>query len=128
MPETYQHYRRNFDILTLVAVVAATEALLSADNDVSSAVSTLLAGNTTSPNTPLSQTGAGIEQGRPSHLEGFGAKLAEEAGEERDVEMEEELTKDVKGDPYAQYDVSVSEETEAIEEYLALIESSLLAK
>ena len=115
-------------MLTLVAVVAATEALLNADNDVSLAVSTLLAGNPTSPNTPLGQTEAGKEQGRPSHLEGFGSELAEEAGEERDVEMEEELTKGVKGDPYAEYDVSVSEETEAIEEYLALIESSLLVK
>ena len=96
----------------------------------SSAVSTLLAGNTTSPHlsTPLGQSEVGKEQGHPSHIEGSGAKLAEEAGEERDVEMEEELTKDVKGDPYAEYDVSVREETEAIEEYLALIESSLLAK
>lgn len=127
-PETYQQYRHVFDISTPVADVAATEALLSVDNDVSSAVSTLLAGNTPSPKSLLGQSEASDEQGRPSHLEGFGANLAEEAGEERDEEMEEELTKGVKGDPYAEYDVSVNEETEAIEEYLALIESSLLAK
>lgn len=107
-----------FPCWPLVAFVAATNALLEADNDVSSAVSALLAGSSKD----------NYLQGQPSNVEASEANPAEAVGEEQDAEMEGELTKDVTGDPYAEYDVSVKEEIEAIGEYLALIDSSMLAK
>eukprot|EP00271_Cylindrocystis_brebissonii_P004749 TRINITY_DN16587_c0_g2_i1.p1 TRINITY_DN16587_c0_g2~~TRINITY_DN16587_c0_g2_i1.p1 ORF type:complete len:672 (+),score=157.26 TRINITY_DN16587_c0_g2_i1:198-2213(+) len=42
-----------------------------------------------------------------------------EEGEQRDVEMEDEIRGNVKGDAYAEYDVDVEKEGEAINEYLA---------
>lgn len=111
-----------------MAFVAATNALLGAHNDVSSAVSALLAGNSTTENTAVDHIKDNNSQGQPSNVEASQANPAEAVGEERDVEMEEELTKDVTGDPYAEYDVRINEEVEAIEEYLALIDSSMFAK
>lgn len=45
--------------------------------------------------------------------------------EERDVEMEDELTEELqRGDPLSDYDIEVTKEGEAINEYLALITSA----
>ncbi|KAK0572139.1 hypothetical protein LWI29_026718 [Acer saccharum] len=45
--------------------------------------------------------------------------------EERDVEMEDELACELTGDVFADYDIEVSKEGEAINEYLALIDSAV---
>ncbi|KAI9191094.1 hypothetical protein LWI28_003534 [Acer negundo] len=45
--------------------------------------------------------------------------------EERDVEMEDELACELTGDVFADYDVEVSKEGKAINEYLALIDSAV---
>ncbi|TXG61927.1 hypothetical protein EZV62_013290 [Acer yangbiense] len=45
--------------------------------------------------------------------------------EERDVEMEDELACELTGDVFADYDIEVSKEGEAINEYLALIDSAI---
>lgn len=42
----------------------------------------------------------------------------------RDEEMEEEIARDITGDPYAEYDIEVSKEGDAISEYLGLLNSS----
>ncbi|GBG66204.1 hypothetical protein CBR_g57083 [Chara braunii] len=44
--------------------------------------------------------------------------------EVRDVGMEDEIARDISGDPFSEYDVDMAEEGKAIEEYLALVESS----
>ncbi|KAK9098533.1 hypothetical protein Syun_025578 [Stephania yunnanensis] len=41
----------------------------------------------------------------------------------RDVEMEDEIAQELTGDPFADYDIEVTKEGEAIIEYLALLES-----
>ncbi|KAK2661339.1 hypothetical protein Ddye_007872 [Dipteronia dyeriana] len=45
--------------------------------------------------------------------------------EERDVEMEDELACELTGDVFADYDIEVTKEGEAINEYLALIDSAV---
>ncbi|KAK3213063.1 hypothetical protein Dsin_017769 [Dipteronia sinensis] len=45
--------------------------------------------------------------------------------EERDVEMEDELACELTGDVFADYDIEVAKEGEAINEYLALIDSAI---
>lgn len=42
----------------------------------------------------------------------------------RDEEMEEEIAREITGDPYAEYDIEVSKEGDAIAEYLGLLNSS----
>ncbi|KAG0590476.1 hypothetical protein M758_1G109800 [Ceratodon purpureus] len=42
----------------------------------------------------------------------------------RDEEMEEEIARDITGDPYAEYDIEVSKEGDAISEYLGLLNSN----
>lgn len=42
----------------------------------------------------------------------------------RDEEMEEEIAREITGDPYAEYDIEVSKEGDAISEYLGLLNSS----
>lgn len=41
----------------------------------------------------------------------------------RDEEMEEEIAREITGDAYAEYDIEVSKEGDAISEYLALLHS-----
>jgi hypothetical protein len=55
--------------------------------------------------------------GRPCMQE----QPAKEEEEERDEEMEAELTGAVRRDPLSAYDVDVQEEGAAIQEYLALL-------
>lgn len=43
---------------------------------------------------------------------------------ERDVEMEDELANDLTGDVFSDYDIEVTKEGEAINEYLALLDSA----
>ncbi|KAK8919153.1 hypothetical protein KSP39_PZI021132 [Platanthera zijinensis] len=57
-----------------------------------------------------------------------GSSLSASAEEERDEEMEDELAKELTGDAYADYDLEVSKEGEAIAEYLALLESASAMK
>jgi len=46
--------------------------------------------------------------------------------EERDVEMEGELTEELgRGDAFSDYDIDVTKEGEALSEYLALLDSAL---
>lgn len=48
--------------------------------------------------------------------------------EERDVEMEDELSADIaKGDAFTDYDIEVNIEGEAITEYLSMVESAGIA-
>ncbi|XP_020589026.1 NEDD8 ultimate buster 1 isoform X2 [Phalaenopsis equestris] len=54
--------------------------------------------------------------------------MAASSKEVRDEEMEDELAKELTGDAYADYDLEVSKEGEAIAEYLALLESSTSMK
>lgn len=42
----------------------------------------------------------------------------------RDEEMEEEIAREITGDPFAEYDIEVSKEGDAISEYLALLNSN----
>lgn len=47
-------------------------------------------------------------------------------GEERDVEMEDELAQELgRGDAFSDYDIDVTKEGEALNEYLALLDSAL---
>ncbi|CAI5931860.1 unnamed protein product [Closterium sp. NIES-64] len=62
--------------------------------------------------------GMDVEEGEGS--EG-GSEGSEEEEGERDEEMEGEIRKGVSGDPYAEYDLDVSLEAAAIEEYSKLI-------
>lgn len=62
-----------------------------------------------------------------SNAEGSGGESSsqKEAPEERDMEMEDELTEELQNaDAYSDYDIEVIKEGEAINEYLALLNSA----
>lgn len=44
--------------------------------------------------------------------------------EERDAEMEDEITQEITGDAFADYDIDITKEGEALKEYLALLNSA----
>lgn len=47
-------------------------------------------------------------------------------GEERDFEMEDELVEELdRGDAFSDYDIDVTKEAEALNEYLALLDSAM---
>ncbi|KAJ9557842.1 hypothetical protein OSB04_012456 [Centaurea solstitialis] len=98
------------------------------------ALNHLLEGTAPNGNAPANNIGSSSGSGSGSSL-GGGSSLG--AGEtvpndgdlskfeqevERDVEMEEELTEDLQSeDVFSDYDMELTKETEAIEEYLALV-------
>lgn len=63
-----------------------------------------------------------IRGGNSSCIENENGEKTEE--DQRDIEMEEVLAKELTGDPFSDYDIEVVKEGEAITEYLALLAST----
>ncbi|KAK9100531.1 hypothetical protein Scep_023961 [Stephania cephalantha] len=69
---------------------------------------------------PAVSNGAPNEQ---TEVDAIAGPSEREIAVDRDVEMEDEIAQELTGDPFADYDIEVTKEGEAIIEYLALLES-----
>ncbi|KAG4133574.1 hypothetical protein ERO13_D08G101600v2 [Gossypium hirsutum] len=105
-----------FDRSRVVAVVQAGETMEQTMSRLLPEVDPLLAFDANSSGNPASEA----SNLNPDSVEG---PLT--ADEERDVEMEDELARDIgKADALSDYDIEVTKEGEAIQEYLALLAST----
>ncbi|XP_012474387.1 uncharacterized protein LOC105791054 isoform X1 [Gossypium raimondii] len=105
-----------FDRSRVVAVVQAGETMEQTMSRLLPEVDPLLAFDANSSGNPASEA----SNLNPDSVEGPST-----ADEERDVEMEDELARDIgKADALSDYDIEVTKEGEAIQEYLALLAST----
>ncbi|PKA51493.1 hypothetical protein AXF42_Ash002858 [Apostasia shenzhenica] len=79
-----------------------------------------LDGNSSRSRNPTASNSGGV----PASDLMDGSSSSAFGGDDRDEEMEDELAKELRGDAFADYDLEVSKEGEAIAEYLALLESA----
>ncbi|KAG8485829.1 hypothetical protein CXB51_019171 [Gossypium anomalum] len=105
-----------FDRSRVVAVVLAGETMEQTMSRLLSEFDPLQAFDANSSGNPASEA----SNLNPDSVEGPST-----ADEERDVEMEDELARDIgKADALSDYDIEVTKEGEAIQEYLALLASA----
>ncbi|XP_021757845.1 NEDD8 ultimate buster 1-like [Chenopodium quinoa] len=77
---------------------------------------------------PATSSTAGERENLPSSSgEERESPSSSREGEERDLEMEDELVEELhRGDAFSDYDIDVTKEAEALNEYLALVDSAMV--